>query len=169
MTAAHRLIEHSRDTLDAFLPLCTDPTLPSSLFREVIGPHLRHVLDHYDMLLSAWPQGQLVNYDQRSRDTRSEQDRNFATHRLRRLLLGLEQLQHADLSTTLTIASASDAGEDPLILTSTLGRELLFLQSHAIHHQAVIRVRAEVSGLALPVDFGKAPATIAFERRALSS
>lgn len=169
MTAAYRLIEHSRSTLGAFLPLCTDAALPCSVFQEVIGPHLRHVLDHYDMLLGAWSQEQLVDYDLRSRDTRSEQDRSFAAHRLRRLLLGLEQLQQADLNLQLRIALASDPNEDPVVTQSTLGRELLFLQSHAIHHQAVIRARAQDAGVELSASFGKAPATIAFEQRAISS
>lgn len=169
VTAAHRLIEHSRDTLAAFLPLCTDPGLPSSLFRDVVGPHLRHVLDHYDMLLAAWSQGDVVDYDRRCRDTRSEQDRSFAAHRLRRLLLSLEQLQQASLALPLTIATASDAGSEPVVCNSTLGRELLFLQSHAIHHQAVIRAAAQHAQVVLPTGFGKAPATLAYERHALSS
>jgi len=42
---------------------------------------------------------------------------------------------------------------------STLGRELAFVNSHTIHHQALIAVLLELSGVQVPDHLGLAPST----------
>jgi hypothetical protein len=47
---------------------------------------------------------------------------------------------------------------------TSLGRELLFLESHTVHHMALLADYVRGLGVVLDANFGKAPATIAFER-----
>jgi uncharacterized damage-inducible protein DinB len=55
----------------------------------------------------------------------------------------------------------SSAGD--LIKTETsLGRELAFVLSHTIHHNALISVMAMLMGVSVPERFGYAPSTIAY-------
>lgn len=165
MTSLKTLIAHTRATVDELLHLCTADETGGALYAQVVGPHIRHVLDHFDSLLegSHCPEA-VVNYDARSRDIRTETMRGVAVDRLRRVLSGLQGLEQLALDTPLQVLCSSVPGESVVPVPSTLGRELLFVQSHAIHHQAVIRAQAEALGLLLPPDFGKAPATIAQER-----
>jgi hypothetical protein len=49
-------------------------------------------------------------------------------------------------------------------VASTVGRELAFVASHAIHHFAMLAPHGRALGIDLPADFGKAPSTVAHER-----
>ncbi len=167
MNLLTHLLGDTRYTLEELLGLIENPAVPGDFFRSAIGPHARHVLDHYDALYAALPPQQApltVSYDERARDTRTEQDRQFAAQRVRRVLLHLERLASLDSAQPLIIYCSTTPDRPAEPVTSTLGRELQFLQSHCIHHLAVIAVRAEAAGMTLPAEFGKAPATIAQER-----
>jgi hypothetical protein len=56
------------------------------------------------------------------------------------------------------------AGEFGFEVPSTLGRELAFLASHAVHHFALLKAHCLQQGIPLGEDFGKAPATVAHAR-----
>jgi hypothetical protein len=53
-----------------------------------------------------------------------------------------------------------------VVVPTTLGRELLFLSSHTVHHFALVAQYCRAAGVEPEQDFGKAPATRAFERLA---
>jgi hypothetical protein len=61
---------------------------------------------------------------------------------------------------------AGNAGELTVTVETTLGRELMFLSSHTVHHFALVAQYSKAAGVDLGHDFGKAPATVAFERKA---
>lgn len=165
MTALNTLIADSRATLDELLTLINGEHIRLGFFQETIGPHARHVLDHYDELFEGLATGS-VDYDARARDTRTEQDRSFAAHRVRKVQMNLEQLSGQAATTELRVRCSTSPDTDAVECTSTLGRELVFLQSHCIHHLAVIAGMARANGMELHADLGKAPATIAQERLA---
>ncbi len=168
MNILKHLLADTRATLEELLVLIENPTVDGDFFRLAIGPHARHVLDHYDALFAAIsPEGgtDIVNYDNRARDTRTEQDRPFAALRLRKTIMALEQLGNTETARPLTVICSTTPDRPAAPVPSTLGRELQFLQSHCIHHLAVIAARADASGIPLSADFGKAPATIAQERK----
>ena len=59
------------------------------------------------------------------------------------------------------VEARADALEDDTPWTSsTLGRELLFLLSHTIHHYALIDLLLREEGFEVPPDFGMAPSTL---------
>jgi hypothetical protein len=51
-------------------------------------------------------------------------------------------------------------------VASSVGRELVFLATHAVHHFAVLHVYCLQHGLIVDADLGRAPATLAHERHA---
>jgi hypothetical protein len=65
-----------------------------------------------------------------------------------------------------TCLKTGEAGDMELTVPSTLGRELLFLSSHTVHHFALLGNYCKAAGVEMGADFGKAPATVAFERHA---
>ncbi len=167
MKILKHLLADTRATLEELLALIENPAIDSDFFRLAIGPHARHVLDHYDALfcaLRADLQNDIVNYDNRARDTRTEQDRQFAAQRVRKVMMELEQLGQINAASPVMVICSTTPDRPAEPVPSTLGREMQFLQSHCIHHLAVIAARAEVAGITLHPDFGKAPATIAQER-----
>jgi hypothetical protein len=44
----------------------------------------------------------------------------------------------------------------------------LFLQSHAVHHQALIALLARAQGIDVPATFGMAPSSVAWLARSAS-
>ncbi len=49
---------------------------------------------------------------------------------------------------------------EPVDVASTLGRELGFLSSHAIHHIAIVKMLAQSLGASLPEEYGVGHATM---------
>lgn len=56
-------------------------------------------------------------------------------------------------------------GEHNFCTPSTLAREIMFLNSHATHHFAIMQGYARERGQTLGAGVGKAPATVAHEQR----
>ncbi len=56
------------------------------------------------------------------------------------------------------------AGDARPETSSTLGRELIFLLSHAVHHFALMKLIAETMGFGTDDTFGVMPSTLADER-----
>ena len=56
-------------------------------------------------------------------------------------------------------------GEYNFCTPSTLAREIMFLNSHATHHFAIMQGYARERGQTLGAGLGKAPATVAHEQR----
>lgn len=167
MNVLKPILADTRATLEELLRISDSRQVSSAFFRTTIGPHARHVLDHYDSLFEALQSTATtpcVDYDARARNTRTEQDRAFATQRIRRTLLALEQFGEHGFRRPLDVICSTSPDRAPDAVPSSLGRELQFLQSHCIHHLAVIAAAAKQEGILLPTDFGKAPATIAQER-----
>jgi len=48
----------------------------------------------------------------------------------------------------------------PVEVETTVGRELAFVLSHTVHHNALIAVMAKTLGVPVPERFGYAPSTI---------
>lgn len=134
-------------------------------FGHQVGPHLRHIIEHYEALLNR-RSGELIDYDHRARDRSVELSPVIASQRLDGIVVSLSTLgdHHADEALSVGFAIGIDGSEFHLS-PSTLARELNFVASHAIHHYALIRPIAAAAGVPLPAEFGKAPETVRHENR----
>ncbi len=143
-------------------------------YSDIVGPHLRHVIEHYEALLPALrandcaTQLPLVDYDARARDHRLERDCAVAQRRLRVLQTSLQSLRSSiaplldrDVNVRFLIGHA---GQTELTTQSTIARELIFLASHTVHHFALLEALATAHGKSFGVNFGRAPATVANDR-----
>lgn len=117
-----------------------------------IGRHLRHIIEHYQQLLSALVDGQL-NYANRPRETKMENQPNIA----------LEQLTHIEKtleSTTLLTSYPLVLHSNKQALRSSWGRELEFVHSHTVHHLALIHIIAAEFDITVDDAVGVHPSTM---------
>ncbi|MEC9405895.1 MAG: hypothetical protein VX549_01320 [Pseudomonadota bacterium] len=127
-----------------------------------VGPHLRHIVDHYNCLAHGVTQG-LIDYDARERCRQTELSVARARQVLQAIRQALAELRrHPDVA--LTVRLATDPGGVSIESRSSLARELQFVQGHAVHHFALVRAVLDAIGVHLPESFGKAPATLRHER-----
>lgn len=135
-------------------------------FNSSIGGHMRHVIEHYESFLQARC-GAEIDYEARARDVRIENEPEHAVMRLEQLREELSTLTDDFLESTVAVRSEMAGREDAAAWNqSSVGRELEFLLSHTIHHYALIAVVCGLGGKPTPVDFGVAPSTLRFRRRA---
>ncbi len=134
------------------------------LFKSSIGAHVRHVLDHYQALINALSDGSLsghVNYDERTRDESVEINRSVAIDRLNAMITLVEQINDYDVSLIVSMDVGSPDAVGVIPQRSTVGRELTFLHSHHIHHEALIAFILRVLNItSIDNEIGLAPSTL---------
>jgi len=123
-----------------------------------IGEHVRHVLDHVTALVGTASQ-QVLTYDHRERGTALEADGRAAIAAIMRLKGLLDDAQDDRLEQHVTVSVVIERGAAPVLMRSTRRRELAFVISHTIHHQALIAVLLAAAGEPVPAAFGLAPST----------
>jgi hypothetical protein len=133
-----------------------------SAFRAQIGPHLRHVIEHYEELLTGLAT-RVIDYDARAREQALEHDPGQAIARIDSIVARLAVI--GDVPETIAVSQQGGLdGDERFIVMSSPLRELLFVAGHAIHHYAMLKPALESAGVPLPSDFGKAPGTVRYER-----
>ncbi|MBX3390875.1 MAG: DinB family protein [Phycisphaeraceae bacterium] len=133
-----------------------------AFFKGTIGGHVRHCLDHIRALVRG-VSGDVVEYDRRLRGTEIETDPIAAREEIRGLRREIDDVASLSLDLPLTVRLLPTKDGAPVDLRSTLGRELAFVLSHTIHHNATIKGMAVDLGVSLPGSFGYAPATLAHQ------
>jgi len=143
--------------------------LPDFVYARAVGPHVRHIIEHYQILLAALvPPTKCVDYDVRTRDLGVQSDPTLTLEALESLVAdmhGRANDQHSLLAPLTTRLQAGLRGELELTVPTTLGRELLFVASHTVHHYALLAHHCRAAGVELGHDFGVAPATVAFQQK----
>lgn len=135
--------------------LIAAPYLQSS-----IGQHMRHILDLFHA--ASVPD---INYDARRREHPVETDRHIAIAEWRQICEWLERLTEADIDGAVNVQHEVSLNRQVAATsTSTLGRELVFASSHAVHHFALIRVSLCAQDIPVAETFGFAPATLSHFR-----
>lgn len=131
---------------------------------STIGGHVRHCLDHARALVDGLRTG-IVNYDRRARGTNIETDLTAADAELGCLIASVERLAKLDADDSIGVSVMPTRDGVSITLSSTLARELAFVLSHTIHHNATIRGIALSlgGGGAVPATFGYAPSTLAHQ------
>jgi uncharacterized damage-inducible protein DinB len=124
-----------------------------------VGAHVRHCLDHVRAVLDA-ADGAVLSYDCRERDTALEHDRTLGILALRQQGSRLEALVGRPADQPLLLKVQVDGHGATVEVASSLGRELVFVLQHTIHHQAIIALLLAARGVTVPPRFGYAPSTV---------
>ena len=141
---------------------------PDARPRSSVGSQFRHCIDFYDCFLHGLPRGR-VDYNDRQREVRVEEDRDHAIARLESLIEAVKTLDTRSAHDLLQVRMepAVRGAEAPGWCRSTVLRELQFLLSHTIHHYALIVALLSLHGHPLDqefAEFGIAPSTLAYWR-----
>ena len=133
------------------------------LFNSSIGQHIRHVIDHFENL-QAGMSTQIVDYNNRSRNSKTESSIQAALMQLHRIQLWLKALTESDIQAQISVISEINVNQAHSVnVKSTVARELVFCASHAIHHYALIKLIRQIQGGVVDKHFGLAPATITYQ------
>ena len=127
---------------------------------STIGQHTRHIIEFYNCLID---QNKLagvpvIDYAKRKRDYRIESEPDHALALVNSICDQLEDLD-ADKKCFL---DCTEHGQENLLISSTIGRELIYNIEHTIHHLAIVKIalKATAPSIDLPEHFGVAPSTI---------
>jgi len=123
-------------------------------FHSTIGAHFRHVLEHYRCFIKQL-NTDVICYDSRERDQLLECDFDYANRTISDLKVALGELESSDLNRACEVVDQQASAP----VTTTVYRELLFLQSHTMHHYAIIGAMTRSFGSQPADDFGVAIAT----------
>jgi uncharacterized damage-inducible protein DinB len=155
--ALARLLDSLVETVIA-IPADVYSARPPAAVSGSIGAHVRHSLDHISALLKANPSATL-SYDHRQRGTAVETDPSAALRQLLRLKAAVARWAPQSLAEPVQVACLIDRRGESVVGWSSLARELAFVLSHTIHHQAMIALLMAMHGLNVPEQFGVAPST----------
>ena len=133
---------------------------PVGVMPSSVGGHVRHWLDHVAALRASVETGRL-NYDRRDRGTPVETDRRAALAAMVRLSTELRDLTPECLARPIDVQILLTAEGTPQSFRSTVGRELAYVVSHSVHHNALIGAMVQTLGGHVPPRFGYAPSTLA--------
>lgn len=136
---------------------------PVGVVTSSIGGHVRHNLDHIDALLRGLRVGE-IDYDHRERGTAIETDRQEALAAISRLECEVDGFPWEEAPAELELTTLLAPDVPPLRVATNPSRELAFVVSHTIHHNALIGVMVKLLGRVPPADFGYAPSTVAHLR-----
>ena len=128
-----------------------------------IGKHTRHIIDHYTCFFRTLAES-YVDYDNRTRASVLETSVDAASGILNEIVNQLSGLLHF---TPGRISVYISIGPDERVapVESNMKRELLFLQSHTLHHMAVIQLMLDLLGSQVEPDFAYAPSTKKFLKK----
>jgi uncharacterized damage-inducible protein DinB len=149
------------DELDSLLTEVTLEVYCARFATDVsgsIGEHVRHCLDHVSILLGA-DASTTLSYDHRQRGTGIETDPTEAVRQILQLKRGIEAWSTRSLDEPIRVTSMISQSGGAVTGWSTLARELAFVVSHTIHHQAIIGVLLAIHGHPVPDRFGHSPST----------
>ncbi|MFU8803917.1 MAG: DinB family protein [Bradymonadaceae bacterium] len=124
-----------------------------------IGEHYRHHLDHVELFIEGLEAG-CIDYDKRRRDPRVASQVAVALEKTRRLIEALQALPADVLDEPIQVYQRSHVDDPRHLCTSTVARELLFLNSHAIHHYAIMTIATRLHGLKCGETIGVMPSTL---------
>jgi uncharacterized damage-inducible protein DinB len=136
---------------------------PVGVVPSSVGGHVRHNLDHVAALLRGLRAGK-IDYDRRDRGTDVERDRLAAMAEILRLEKELTEFPWHAVPQLIELTALVAADRPPVTTVTSPGRELTFVVSHTVHHNAQIGVMVKLLGAHVPPDFGYAPSTIAHQR-----
>jgi len=168
-TKQQRLIEINIDALNEGLALLELLNLEQyqqgykPVFQSTLGTHYRHVLEHYRCFFSQLPTFKF-RYDKRERDQKLEVNIDYAKQTIKEIV---QQFVGFDMTLFAKMYTVAEEQKDMYLIDSVetnLGRELMFLQSHTVHHFAMIAAMSRGQGISPDESFGVAIPTQNYTR-----
>lgn len=140
---------------------------PLAPFAGSVGPQVRHTLDHLLTLVEGIRSGAL-DYDRRERGTRVETERECALEQIDTLIAEIGRLSGVDPLRPLRVA-LNDATPEAATqwVDSCAAREVAFIESHTVHHMALLAAMLRTLGVEPPAEFGYARSTLRFSRQSV--
>ncbi|MCC7307527.1 MAG: hypothetical protein IT173_08170 [Acidobacteria bacterium] len=123
-----------------------------------VGGHFRHNLDFVNNFLNG-VDGRRIDYNARERDARIEIDRGYAVEKLGLAMCRMCSLTDEDLDRLVYVRSEVDL---TTWQPSSVARELEFINSHTVHHHALIAEKLAGFGITVMEHFGVAPSTLEY-------
>ncbi len=129
------------------------------------GQHVRHILDFYDCLFRGLEAG-WIDYGARERRAELEERPDAALHALYQFQEALEGLDPGRKVFVVSPGKRIRHG-DKMKVESSLGRELLHVHDHTVHHLAILRmaIQAAFPQWEVDPDLGIAPSTLAYREQ----
>lgn len=134
-----------------------------SLNNSTVGKHIRHIVEFYICLFEGI-ENKSVNYDNRKRDIRLEQDIKFTINKINEIIVAIS-LVNKDSNLTME-SNFSINNNNKIKISTSLYRELAYCLEHSIHHQAIIKIglcELKLENL-ISNSFGIAPSTLRFNK-----
>lgn len=130
-----------------------------------LGQHFRHILEFFQCLEIGAYKG-IVDYAARERNLLYEEHPNLTIEAFESFA---DLMSNVEMNQPLNVRAEFSGGERPLY-QSTIGREILFVYDHAIHHLAIIKIGllCHYPNIKAEKDLGVSPSTI-IARKAKSS
>ena len=106
------------------------------------------------------PADGILDYDARERDQRIEQDRTVALEITRDLIHQAGALSPEELERSVKVRCSVSCDPESPVVDSSLPREVMYAEIHAVHHYAIIKILCKLKGIQTPDSFGVAPSTL---------
>lgn len=128
-----------------------------------VGQHFRHCLEFATCFLTGLPDRK-INYHNRARDLRTEIERPYCRWQFltNARVFAAFPATWQDNRLLVKPELVGVPGAAALWCQSSIERELDFIQSHTIHHYALIAAKLRAAGFPVPTEFGVAPSTLAY-------
>lgn len=141
-------------------------SLPNNQIYVLVGGHFRHCLDFADCFFNGIETGK-IDYNQRQREISVETDLQSALAKIAVTVEKLRNLteQNLDGEIKLRHERAIDENDEKSWCQTTLTRELEFLQSHTVHHFAIIGLKLFQAGIKVDENFGVADSTLKYRKQ----
>jgi hypothetical protein len=141
--------------------LYTKPESGAFVDGGAVGGHFRHCLEFVNCFLAGVENGK-IDYDRRERNQQIETMRECALAEYTRTIEALENFAPEAVENSLLVKPEDAAGDADFWCASSIERELEFLQSHTIHHYALVAFKLRAFGFPVAAEFGVAPSTLRF-------
>jgi len=133
------------------------------IFQSTLGTHYRHILEHYRCFFSQLAVFKF-RYDKRERDQELEVNIDYAKQTIQDIIQQFVNFDMALFTKKYTVAEEQSDAYLVDDVESTLERELMFLQSHTVHHFAMIAAMSRGQGVSPDESFGVAIPTQNYTR-----
>jgi hypothetical protein len=138
-------------------------TIENNGIYENIGGHFRHCIDFVACLISGIESGK-IDYNKRERNSLVETDLETALAKIEETIEKLQILSAQDFKQEVLVRHerAIDITDENSWCRSTIAREVEFMQSHTVHHYAIIGLKLANLGIKIDENFGVADSTLKY-------